>query len=158
MLLSSFVGREEAEKRGEKLPCFFTKTLAKRERTILSSIRLRLCLSPLFFFFPSPLPHLYSSKMKRSCLFSPIFLWKILSRPFSTLLKLLISSFPRCSITLYFIFPLFPSPLSFPFFPLFPFFFLFENLFVRVHSMADTISRTSWNIKGRTRLHLYKQR
>lgn len=119
------------------------KTLAKREKTILSSIRLRLCLPPLFFFSPSPLPHLTIPRKWNDRAFSLRFSWKILSRLFCTLLKVLISSFPRCSITLYFIFFLFPSLLSLSLFLLlfFPFFFFFENLFVRVHSMADTISR-----------------
>lgn len=129
MLLSSFVGREEAEKRGEKLPCFFTKTLAKRERTILSSIRLRLCLSPLFFFFPSPLPHLYSSKMKRSCLFSPIFFMK---NPLASLFHFIKTSdffVPSMLDYTLFHFSSFPFPALFSFFPLFPFFF-----FLRIFS------------------------
>lgn len=129
MLLSSFVGREEAEKRGEKLPCFFTKTLAKRERTILSSIRLRLCLSPLFFFFPSPLPHLYSSKMKRSCLFSPIFFMK---NPLASLFHFIKTSdffVPSMLDYTLFHFSSFPFPALFSFFPLFPFFFSFWESF-----------------------------
>lgn len=145
----TFARRKEAW-RGEKLSCFFTKRSknsgqARKDDSFVDKITS--LFAPAFFLLSiTPPSSHYSSKMKRSCLFSPIFM----KNPLASLLHFIKSSdFFVPSMLDYTLFHF--SSFSFPTLS-----FSFSLFFWESFRSSSFNGRhyISWNIKGRTRRYI----